>query len=319
MVTPASSASLGDAAQTFDAVGLAFVVIHALAIAGEGDDVGDFVGGRGGDEVTENFLQRVVILLMVPADRDGLGALENGGSEAVFFHDRPVGGIGEVDAHQTDFGGLAAEVFDRDVAIAPAREGLLEASGGGRVCASGCAGACGDSRGKYDSGSAGHEGNGIRIGWRWRLGKFPASHPPRRRQPRSGVGQRPALLASIITRQGRMSWRVAGRRSRSPHPLSPFTPWRSGCHLPGSRFQHFAPATESYGVNVPDASRTHPLFSDSVMLRTGAADYGRSFVLPRMRHVWGAARSNGQLPPTAIERLRRRRTAVHSYFSPRRV
>ena len=50
------------------------------------------------------------------------------GDEAVLADGRPVGGLDQVDAAEPDLGGLAAEILQRNLAVAPARGGLFQAA-----------------------------------------------------------------------------------------------------------------------------------------------------------------------------------------------
>ena len=102
----------------------------AAAVAGEGDDVGRFGGGGFGDVVAHVLFQLVVVLLAVPGHGNVAGAGDDGGHQAVFGAGGPVLFLHQVEAAEAEFGGLTAQVVHGDLAVAPARGGLLEASGG---------------------------------------------------------------------------------------------------------------------------------------------------------------------------------------------
>ena len=123
-----------------DAVAGAFVIGHAHAVAGEGDDVGDAELGGEGDVLAEVGFDFVVIFDAV----EGLGdvaatGVAHGADEAVLARGFPVLDVEEVDALEADFGSVGAEVVEGGLGVAPAGGGLVDVAaefvgGGGDFC-----------------------------------------------------------------------------------------------------------------------------------------------------------------------------------------
>src|ERR1022692_4690061 len=120
----------GDALESHDAGVAAGVVGQALPVPGEGDHVGHLGGGGFGDVVAHFVYQLVVVFLAIPGHGNGAGAGDDGRDETVFAADGPVFFFHQVDAAEAEFGALTAQVVHSDLGVAPARGGLLEASGG---------------------------------------------------------------------------------------------------------------------------------------------------------------------------------------------
>src|ERR1019366_7238317 len=109
----------GDALEPQDAGVAACVVGEALAVAGEGDDVGDLGGDGFGDIGAHVFFELVVVLLAIPRHGNRAGAGDDRRDEAVFAAGGPVLFVDQVDAGEAEFGGLAAQVVHGDLGVTP--------------------------------------------------------------------------------------------------------------------------------------------------------------------------------------------------------
>jgi hypothetical protein len=116
-----------DAVETGNSVLGAFVVGHAFAIAGKSDDVGD--AGLGGERnvFAETFLDLGVIFDAVHGAANFAAAtVTHAADQAIPRGHFEFVGIEEVDALQTDLGGIGAELVEGNFLITPAGNGLAD-------------------------------------------------------------------------------------------------------------------------------------------------------------------------------------------------
>src|ERR1700674_781103 len=116
-----------DAVETGNSVLGAFVVGHAIAIAGKSDDVGD--AGLGGERnvFAETFLELGVVFDAVHGAANFAAAtVTHAADQAIARGHFEFVGIEEVDGLQTDLSGVGAELFERNFLVTPAGNGLAD-------------------------------------------------------------------------------------------------------------------------------------------------------------------------------------------------
>ena len=118
-----------DSLEADDGVAGALFVGHAFAVAGEGDDVGDFGLGGEGDVFAEAGFDVGVVLDSVETFFFNFAAVRRSpwrcrrGRSGRGFR---ITGLEEIDAFEADLCGVGAEVVERDFLIAPAGDGLVD-------------------------------------------------------------------------------------------------------------------------------------------------------------------------------------------------
>ena len=116
-----------DAVETGDGIFGALLVGHAFAIAGKSDDVGD--AGLGGERniFAETLLNLGVIFDAVHGAANFAAAtVTHAADQAIPRGHFEFVGIEEVDALQTDLGGIGAELVEGNFLITPAGNGLAD-------------------------------------------------------------------------------------------------------------------------------------------------------------------------------------------------
>jgi hypothetical protein len=126
-VTPLSSANFAIALQAGDAILLAFVVGHALAIAGERDHVGDL--RIGGAQMRPRISASSRSWLSLRFQPSGILAspCRDGRDEPVLADGRPIGGLYQIDAAHSHLRRLAAQIVERDLGSSTNGTGIVSA------------------------------------------------------------------------------------------------------------------------------------------------------------------------------------------------
>ncbi len=114
-----------DTVQADDAVFFADVVGEALAIAGEGDDVGNFGGGGALDVGAHLFHEPVMIFFAIPGVGDGSRSGRHGGGKAILADGFPLGVVDEIYAAQAEVGAIVSQFVEAHAFVAPQTDRLL--------------------------------------------------------------------------------------------------------------------------------------------------------------------------------------------------
>src|ERR1039457_663959 len=116
------------AVQADDAVVEALRVRLAAPVARERNYVG-YLGGRGPRDVFLHLAhQSIMVFLAVKAIADGAGAGRHGRNQPVLLHGGPLLVVDQIDTLEADARPFASQVVEADLAVAPARRGLLQAA-----------------------------------------------------------------------------------------------------------------------------------------------------------------------------------------------